>query len=189
MATWEGFWELEFPFEKPEELLLGLVVKDLLHGSSYDVEIPDGGEDLAIDYVAGDEVEDRVYRLLMSASVEGEEDRKALREITEQVLEEILEEAAGLVAKRKKVGAKKVEEIAFRAVAEDQERWDLVVPDWLAPDGAEVPFGFRPFLVEGEDPWPADGELDQHGRLVLVPDGVGFTLYGIPAPSAPAEES
>lgn len=189
MATWEGFWELEFPFEKPEELLLGLVVKDLLHGSSYDVEIGAAGGDLAIDYVAGDEVEDSVYRLLMSASVEGEEDRQALREITEQVLEEILEEAEGLVAKRQEVDCKSVEEVGFRAVAEDQERWDLVVPDWLAPDGAEVPFGFRPYLVDGEGDWPGNGELDRHGRLVVVPDGPSFRLYGIPAPASADEES
>jgi hypothetical protein len=80
------------------------------------------------------------------------------------------------------LGTATLDELRFVAVAEEDERWDLVVPDWLAPDGAEVPFGFRPELISTGERWPTDSELDAHGRVVLVPhDGV-VHLYGVPAP-------
>ena len=71
---------------------------------------------------------------------------------------------------------------------EDQERWDLVAPDWLAPDGAEVPFGFRSFDAKSGEVWPDNEVLDAHGRVVLVPDGDEILVFGIPAPEGWGDE-
>jgi hypothetical protein len=78
--------------------------------------------------------------------------------------------------------------LEFRVVPEEEERWDLVTPDWLAPDGAEVPFGFRPFDSSKNEPWPANDVLDAHGRVVLVPEGDDLLVFGIPAPEGWGEE-
>ncbi len=56
-------------------------------------------------------------------------------------------------------------------VPEDEERWDLVIPDWLAPDDAEVPFGFRSFDKVSGEPVPDNAAFDAHGRVIAVPFG------------------
>ena len=74
------------------------------------------------------------------------------------------------------------------SVPEDEERWDLVAPDWLAPDGAEVPFGFRSFAADSGESWPGNDLLDAHGRVILVPAGDEIVAFGIPAPEGWGEE-
>jgi hypothetical protein len=173
MESWETGWEVGFPASNADELLLALVVRDLVHGASFDVEAVEDGTELALDFLAGDELQDQTYQLLLSAEIAGTENREMVQAFTEQMLEDLVAEA---------------EELVFKSVPEDQERWDLVAPDWLAPDGAEVPFGFRSFVAESGEVWPGNDVLDAHGRVVLVPDGDEILVFGIPAPEGWGEE-
>jgi hypothetical protein len=182
MARWESTLAYPLPAESAEDLLFALVVRDLLHGSSYDVEVEEGPSQLAVDFTAGDELEGAVFRLIIEAEVEGAENHDMLQELTEQILEDLFEEAERLVEDRTDLGQAAVEAVEFRVVPEDEERWDLVIPEWLAPDEAEVPFGFRPFRAGSQEPWPSDAELAAHGRVVVVPHGGVFRLFGVPAP-------
>jgi len=183
MARWEASWELEFPATTSEDLLLALVVRDLLHGTSYDVELADSGGELSVEFVAGDELAGDCYHLLIAAEVDGPEDHAMVQNVAEQILDELIEEAERLVEGREELAEVEPDQLAFRAVSEDQERLDMVLPDWLAPDDAVVPFGFRPFLKESDDPWPADEQTAGRGRVVVVPHGGVVRLYSIPASS------
>ena len=145
METWETGWEVGFPASNADELLLALVVRDLVHGASFDVEAIEDGSELALDFLAGDELQEDSYQLLLSAEIAGTENRETVQAFAEQMLEDVVTEAEELVAQRTSLGSRPLSELVFKAVAEDEERWDLVVPDWLAPDGSEVPFGFRSF--------------------------------------------
>jgi hypothetical protein len=188
MSKVETSLELEFPAESPEQLLLALVVRDLLHGSSYDVA-DDQGRELAADYSAGDELDGSVYRMLITAEVEGTEEPEMVGELTEQIVDEIIAEAEALVADRAEVASLPLDDLEFLSVPEEAERWDLVVPDWLAPDGAEVPFGFRPFRAQDGVPWPDDAVLDAHGRVILVDLHGTVRLFAIAAPTDEGEHA
>ncbi len=188
MTTWTTGWEIAFPAASAEEMLLALIVRDLVHGASFDVEAVEDGTELALDFTAGDELDGDNYQLLLSAEIAGTENREMVQAFTEQMLEDLVTEAEALVAQKQELGARPVAELSFRGVPEQDERWDLVAPDWFAPDGAEVPFGFRSFESESGDQWPSDEVLDAHGRVVLVPVGDEARLYGIPAPTGWGEE-
>lgn len=188
MDSWETGWEVGFPAANADELLLALVVRDLVHGASFDVEAVEDGSELALDFLAGDELQDQTYQLLLSAEIAGTENREMVQAFTEQMLEDLVSEAEQLVAQREELGSRSSAEIVFQGVPEDQERWDLVAPDWLAPDGAEVPFGFRAFDARSGEVWPANEVLDAHGRVVLVPAGDEILVFGIPAPEGWGEE-
>lgn len=183
MTTWNTGWEIEFPAETADEILLALVVRDLVHGASFDVEAEETGAEFAVDYTAGDELEDGSYRLLLMAEVEGPEDAALLAAFTEQALEELLEEAEALVAERKDLNDVPLSSVRFEVVPEDEERWDLIVPDWLAPDGAEVPFGFRGFDADSGEPVPDNTTLDAHGRVIAYGFGDRLLMVAIPAPA------
>lgn len=183
MAIWHTGWELEFPATDADELLLALVVRDLTHGSSYDVESEDTGAEFAVDYTAGDELDGEIYRLLLTAEIDGPEDSALVGAFTEQALEELISEAEDLVSRRTDLDRVPLAGVRFETVPEDEERWDLIMPDWLAPDGAEVPFGFRPFDAAGGGPVPDNATLDAHGRVVAVPFADELVLVGIPAPA------
>jgi hypothetical protein len=188
MQAWETGWEVGFPASNADELLLALVVRDLVHGASFDVEAVEDGTELALDFLAGDELQDQTYQLLLSAEIAGTENREMVQAFTEQMLEDLVAEAEELVAQRQELGSRPSAELVFQSVPEDQERWDLVAPDWLAPDGAEVPFGFRSFDAATGDVWPANDVLDAHGRVMLVPAGDEILVFGIPAPEGWGEE-
>lgn len=182
MAQWEEGLALDLPATSREEVLYGLLVKDLLNGGSYDVEVEEPPLTFTVDYTCGDELEGDVYRLLIVAEVDGEEDHDILHQFTEEVLQELTEEARGLMDEVEPLGAQGADNVEFRRVEEDDERWDLVVPDWLAPDGAEVPFGFRSYLKKGGEAWPEDAALDVHGRVLVVPYDGRLHLFGTPMP-------
>lgn len=184
---WEGSWEVELPITGPDDLLLGILVRDLVHGETFDVDLGDGNT-IAVDLLAGDELDDVGYRLIVTAEVVGPEFPDELSVLVHEVLEEAVEEARDLIARGQGLGDRAAAEIEMRCVSEDDERWDLVVPDWFAPDGAEVPFGFRPFEIAAGAMWPDDEALDAHGRIVVVPDGDRLRLYAVPPPAddAPA---
>jgi len=180
---------LDLPVESREDVCLGLLVKDQLHGASFDVESEDPPARFEVDYYCGDEMEDGAYRLLIVAEYGGEGGDELIRDFTEEVLEEFYTEAAATLAEATWLDEVGEGEVEFRPVPEDEERWDLVVPDWLAPDGAEVPFGFRPYLRNADVPWPEDGVLDRHGRVVVVPFAGRLHLVGTPMPVEEGEES
>jgi len=182
MATWNTGWEIEFPATNADEVLLALVVRDLIHGASFDVEAEETGAEFAVDYTAGDEIEDGEYRLLLMAEVDGPEDAALLQAFTEQALEELIEEAEAAIAERSEVLEVALKQLRFEIVPEDEERWDLVIPDWFAPDGAEVPFGFRSIDDATGEPVPDNAALDAHGRVVAVPFEGQVFFVGIPAP-------
>ena len=183
MAIWNTGWEIGFPAQTAEEILLSLVVRDLIHGASYDVEAEETGVEFAVDYTAGDELEDESYHLLLMAEVDGPEDSALVQSFTEQAVEELLEEAEALVAERADLTELPLEGVSFEVVPEDEERWDLVIPDWLAPEDAEVPFGFRSFDATSGDPVPDNAALDAHGRVIAVPFGGKLRFVAIPAPA------
>jgi len=191
--TWEAAWEVEFPATSLKELALALVVKDLAHGTSFDIEGEPGVGNLALDYFAGDELDGTTYRLLVGAEATGSCDEELVRDITEHLLDQLVDEAESLIEQRTDLGVEPAAAVEFVAVAEDDERWDLVVPDWLAPDGAEVPFGFRPVHRATGEQWPSDEQLDGFGRIVVVPFDGALHLLAIPSPAedldAPAEKS
>lgn len=182
MATWNTGWEIEFPATTADELQLALVVRDLIHGSSFDVESEETGDEFAVDYTAGDELDGTSYRLLLMAEIEGPEDAGLLQAFTEQALEEVLDEAEGLLRHRRSIASRPLGELRFAVVPEDEERWDLIAPDWLAPDGAEVPFGFRGFDAQTGEPFPDNATLDAYGRVIACPHDGQLFLVGIPAP-------
>jgi hypothetical protein len=188
MATWETGWEIEFPAATVKEMMLALVVRDLVHGSSFDVEAVEDGTELAFDFLAGDELDGESYRLLLSAEIGGSDNRELVQAFTEQMLEELVAEAEELTSQREDLGVRPAGKVVFETVPEDEERWDLVIPDWLAPDSAEVPFGFRAFEAAGGKPWPDNGALDAHGRVIVVPFDDTIHLFGIPAPEGSGEE-
>ena len=182
MAIWNTGWEIEFPADTSDELLLALIVRDLAHGSSFDVEAEESGAEFAVDYTAGDELDGTSYRLLLAAEIDGSDDAALIQAFTEQALEEMLGEAEALLARRTPIDERPVDSIEFRPVPEDEERWDLVVPDWHAPDGAEVPFGFRSFDVASGEPVPDNATLDAHGRVVVFEHDGRYVIVGVPAP-------
>ena len=186
-ATWEGAWEVEFPATSLVELAIALVVRDLIHGTSFDFEGEPGVGNLSLDYFAGDELDGSSYRLLVTAEAAGSSDEELVRDVTERLLDQLVDEAESLVERRAALDTLPVDAVAFEPVPEDEERWDLVVPDWLAPDEAEVPFGFRPVRRASRESWPNDEQLDAYGRIVVVPLGSELHLIGIPAPAEEVE--
>ncbi|RLE18211.1 MAG: hypothetical protein DRJ65_21695 [Acidobacteria bacterium] len=181
MEPWLASFEIAFPASTVEELLLALVVRDAVYGTSIDVETEDGGQTFQVDITASEEIDAESYQLLVEAEIRGFEDQEAARAFLEQILEEAIDEAERLVEQRKEFDGVGANEIEMRIVPEDDERWDLVIPDWLAPEGSEVPFGFRAFRAGGDVPYPSNADLDGAGRIVIVPFGGQFSLFGIPA--------
>ena len=186
--SWDATWEVHFPASTVDELMLALVVRDMLHGTSFDVDGGSGGVDLAVDFLAGDELEEDSYRLLVTAEVVGSVDAETVQQVTEILLEQLVDEAERVVGSRRLLASTDLSSVRFDPVPEDEERWDLVVPDWLAPDGAEVPFGFRPASEDTGSRWPTDAELDAHGRVILVPFEGEAHLFAIPAPTDDEED-
>ncbi len=182
MERKEEVFAVEIPVESREDVCLGLLVRDKLHGASFDVESEDPPAEFEVDYSCGDEMEEESYRLLIMADYGGEGAGGLIAEFTESILEEFFEEASRELAEAEWIEDVPEDAVEFRAVPEDEERWDLVVPDWLAPDGAEVPFGFRPCRKEDGTPWPENALLDRYGRVVVVPFGGRLHLVGTPMP-------
>ncbi len=179
---------LDIPVESREDVCLGLLVRDRLHGASFDVESEDPPAEFEVDYHCGDEMEEGTYRLLIVAEFEGDGGDELIRDFTEEALAEFFEEAAAELENAVWLDDLDEGAVEFRAVQEDEERWDLVVPDWLAPDGAEVPFGFRGYRKDDGAPWPDDAALDRHGRVVVVPFGGRLYLVGTPMPEEGTEQ-
>lgn len=182
MATWEANLVYPLQAETAEDLLLALVVRSLLDGTSYDVEL-EGGETVTVEFTVGEELEGEFVHLLIDVEGEGREDSDMVQELTEQLLDDLFEEAEQVLEERTALGDVALDELTFEAVPEGEERPELVLPEWLAPDGAQVPFGFRSFRGAAKEPWPANADLDAHGRVVVVPHGGRYHAFGLPAPA------
>ena len=184
----EEQWIVGLPGRTPRELLLALLVRSRAHGLSIEVELPGNEEPFFIDLYCDDELDGDTYRLLIDAEVWGGSPEEAAR-VTEATIEELAGEAEAAVAAAERLDVRDAGEIEFRPVPEDEVRWSLVCPDWLAPDGASTPGGFRPYLRSTGEPWPDDATLGRFETVAVVPDGGRFVLYGVPAaPEAPAGE-
>ncbi len=183
MEPWLASFEIAFPASTVEELFLALVVRDMVYGTSFDVETEDGGQAFQVDVTASEEIDAEKYQLLVEAEIRGIEEPETARAFLEQILEEAIDDAEQLVEQRKEFGAVAADEIEMRVVPEAEERWDLVIPDWLAPEDAEVPFGFRAFRTDSDQPFPSNADLDGAGRIVMVPFGGQFSLFAIPSDS------
>ncbi len=181
MEPWLASFEVDFPASTVEELLLALVVRDAVYGTSFDVETADGEQTFQVDITASEEINAEKYQLLVEAEIHGFEEPETARAFLEQILEEAIDEAERLVEQRKEFDGVEASEIEMRIVPEDDERWDLVIPDWLAPEGSEVPFGFRAFRQGVDKPYPSNADLDGAGRIIMVPFGGQFSLFAIPS--------
>ncbi len=183
MEPWLASFEVAFPASTVEEVFLALVVRDNVYGTSFDVETEDGGQAFQVDVTASEEIDAEKYQLLVEAEIRGVEEPETARAFLEQILEEAVDDAERLVEQRVEFGTLAADEIEMRTVPEDEERWDLVIPDWLAPEDAEVPFGFRAFRLGSDQPYPGNADLDGAGRIVMVPFGGQFSLFAIPSNS------
>lgn len=181
MEPWLASFEVAFPASTVEEILLALVVRDMVYGTSFDVETEDGGQAFQVDVTASEEIDAESYQLLVEAEIRGIEDKDTASAFLQQILEEAIDDAERLVEQRMDFSTVGADEVELKTVPEDQERWDLVIPDWLAPEGAEVPFGFRAFRKDSDQPYPSNTDLDGAGRLVMVPFGGRFSIFAIPA--------
>jgi len=179
---WLASFEIRFPASTVDELLLALIVRDLVHGSSYDVVVEETKEEFLVDATVSDELDGEGYIALFEVEITGEVQHETAREFFEEVIEGAVEEAEALREAREDLGSLPVDAVEFRPVPEDDERWDLVTPDWLAPEDAEVPFGFRSYRRDSGEAWPSEQQLDDSGRVIVVPFDGKLHLVAIPAP-------
>jgi hypothetical protein len=129
MATWDTGWEVEFPAATVDEMMVALVVRDLVHGSSFDVEAVEDGAELTFDFLAGDEFDEEAYRLLLSAEVGGTDNRELVQAFTEQMLEDLVAEAEELVARRQYIGCPPGVHLQLEKCLQELPRWDLYFDD------------------------------------------------------------
>jgi len=177
--------ELPLPASTVEELLKALVFRDLLHGSSYDVEVEEDGREFEVDLTLTDEIDEEngLYLALIEVEYGGEVDEESLGAFLTQLIDETVVEAEKTVEGKREIAIHDRKDIVFRAVEEDDERWDLVVPDWLAPEDVVVPFGFRSYHAASGEEIPSNPQLDAAGRIVVVPMGDKLHFFAIPAPN------
>jgi hypothetical protein len=180
-AKLEHEWELELPAATADQLLAALTTRDRLYGHSITLE-PEEDEAKAVEVwlASVESLEKTTYRLDVYAEISGpKEYLEAARDALEDIVSEQVEAAAAeagdatLLEKRPAAG------IEFRKVSDDDERPQLVIPEWLAPGEVDVPWGFRAYDAKGK-PWPSDDLILAHDRLVLIPFGGELLLYALP---------
>lgn len=177
----EHEWELELPGSTADELLAGLAARDRIFGQNVTLE-PEDDPDGAVEAWLGsnDMLDGKVYRLGIYADLEGPEEyleaaRDALMDLVDEQVARAKEDAAGA----KLLDRKPASEIHFEVIPEEEETPQLIVPEWLAPDEADLPWGFRPMTATGER-WPSLEVLRAHERVVLVPFKGEYLLYSLP---------
>lgn len=187
--TWPAI-ELPLPAKRVEEILTALVLRDLLHGASFDVEVEETGREFEVDLMVTDEIdeEEGVYLALVEVEYGGDVDEESLGSFLTQIIDETLVEAERIVEEGKEIGVFDRSDFVFKVVGEDAERWDLVVPDWLAPEDAKTPFGYRSFLRETDEAFPSDTQLDSSGRIIVVPLEGKLHFFACPVPDLESAE-
>jgi hypothetical protein len=189
--TIEHGWELRLPAATPEQVLAVLAARDRLFGQTITLEAEEGSGDAVeawfgtVEALDGDHV-----RLGILTEVTGPSELlDAAVEALEDTLSEIVDEGTRDAAGAKLIGRRKRAEIRFvRVTNEDDERPELIVPSWLAPNiETDVPWQLQPVDRSGAR-WPGDGILGEHGRVFVVPSGDELLLYGLPALEDDEEE-
>ena len=180
--TLEREWEFELPGAKPEEILAALATRDRLFGQTITMEPEeDPAKSVEVWIGTSDALAGKVYHLAVYAELSG---TKEYLEPAADALSEIFEEqiAAGTVdAKAASLLERQAATaISFKAVPEEAELQQLVLPEWLAPEGADLPWGFQPVDAKGKV-WPSKKVLESHDRLAVVPFGDELLLYALPS--------
>lgn len=180
-AKLEHEWELELPAGSPTELLIGLAARDRVFGQNVTLEPEDDPQNTVEAWLGStDQLQGKTYHLGIYADVEGPEDyleaaRDALLNLVDEQVEEAKKDAAGA----RLLDRRATSEIRFELVSEEEEKPQLIIPEWLAPKDADLPWGFRPVTKAGQ-PWPSPEVLEAHERIVLVPFGGEYLLYALP---------
>lgn len=180
--TLEQEWELDLPGETPEQILAGLVARDRLFGQAVTLE-PEEDEVNSVEAWFGttDELAGTTYRLGVFVELTGpKEYLEPARDALEDILGEQLEIAATEAEDAVLVDRRPFSEVAFRTVAEEDENRKVVLPEWLAPEGTELPWGFVIVDSQGQV-WPGSDVMEAHGRIVVVPFRDELFVYGLPA--------
>jgi len=176
--------ELPLPAASVDELVKALVIRDELHGSTFEVEVEGSGQEFDVDLMMTDELDDEngVYLALVEVEVDGDVDEETLGAFLTEIIDETAAQAAALVEQQREIAVYERKEIVFRAVESGRERWDLVIPDWLAPEDAVVPYGFRSFLAASGTAYPDDARLEAAGRILVIPMKGKIHFIEVPLP-------
>ena len=190
--TIEHGWELRLPATTPEQMLAVLAARDRLFGQTITLEAEEGSGDAVeawfgtVEALDGDHV-----RLGILTEVTGPSELlDAAVEALEDTLSEIVSEGERDAAEATLIGRRRAAEVRIvRVTNEDDERPELIVPSWLAPNiETDVPWQLQPVDRSGAR-WPGDGVLGEHGRVFVVPSGDELLLYGLPALEDDEEEA
>ncbi|MCU0292154.1 MAG: hypothetical protein MUF10_09230 [Thermoanaerobaculaceae bacterium] len=181
--TMEHEWEVELPAGTPEQLLVALAARDRLFGQSVSLEPEDDAQNtVEVWFGAAEALEGDTFHLAIYAELSGAQQYlEAARDALEDIVGEQLEAAAVEAAEAKLLGSRPAKEVEFKAVKDDDQRPQLIIPEWLGPEGEEVemPWGFRAFDAEGRS-WPDDETIAANDRLVVLPVGDELRLYALP---------
>jgi hypothetical protein len=190
--TIEHGWELRLPAGTPEQMLAVLAARDRLFGQTITHEAEEGSGDAVEAWFGTVEALDNDHvRLDVLAEVTGPSELlDAAVEALQDLLSELVSEGEQDAKEATLIGRRKAAEVRFVKVEnEDDERPDLIVPTWLAPDiEIEVPWQLQPVDRSGAR-WPGDGILGEHGRVFVVPSGDELLLYGLPELEDDEEEA
>ncbi len=187
----EHEWEIELPATSPDEILTALAARDRVFGQSITLE-PEDDDAKAVEVWLGtaDALDGKTFQLAVYADLEGpEEYLEAAVEAVEDVVHELIDAAKQDVSGALLLGRRPAEEIEFRAVGEEDERPQIIIPEWLAPvEELDLPWSFRSYTRAGEA-WPDDAVLAEHARVAIVPFEGELLLYALPAvPEGDEEE-
>lgn len=181
--TIEHEWEIELPAGTPEQLLAALAARDRLFGQSVTLEPEEDAENtVEVWFGAAEALEDDTFHLAVYAELSGSQQYlDAARDALEDIVGEQIEMAATEAAEAALVETRTAAEVEFRQVADEDQRPQLIIPEWLGPQGedVEMPWGFRAFGQDGRA-WPDDDTLSAHDRLVILPVGDELRLYALP---------
>ncbi|HUK12470.1 MAG TPA: hypothetical protein VLW17_04135 [Thermoanaerobaculaceae bacterium] len=181
-TTIEHEWEIELPATSAEQVLAALASRDRLFGQSITLEPEDTPDEAVEAWLAATEVLDgQTIRLGVYVELSGpKEFLEPARDAIEDLVSEHVEAAATEASEAKVVARRPAAEVEFRQVGEDEERPQLIIPEWLAPAKVELPWSFRSCDGKG-DLWPDDRLVAAHERLALIPFGGEMLLYALPA--------
>lgn len=178
----EHQWDFELPASSPEEILVALSARDRVFGQSITLE-PEDDEKHAVEVWLGtaDALAGDSFHLAVYADLEGPaEYLDAAVEAVEEVVHELIEAASGDAKAAKLLARRPATEIEFRAVGEEEERPQIIIPEWLSPvEELELPWSFRSFTKAGAA-WPDDAILAEHSRVAVVPFRDELLLYALP---------
>ena len=180
--TTEHEWTVELPAATADQLLAALAARDRIFGQSLTLEPEDELESIVeVLLGAAEGLDGTTFSLLISAEITGaDEYLEAATDALDDIVGELIEEGASDAAQATLLGRYPAAGITFRKVAEEDERPQLIIPEWLAPEEIDLPWSFRGFDAAGMA-WPSDELVDANERLVVLPVKDEFLLYALPA--------